>query len=79
MLAEPSPQHCRKVWLKRPCLLERDLDEITSVGKAKGWHQHRIDVTFPTSEEPEGLERHLNRELRKHIAMPGVCVRTSGL
>ena len=61
VLADPSPQHCQRLWLDHPCLLPAEMAALSLLKDLKGWQLRTIDATWPMSEGAAGLERHLQR------------------
>jgi len=61
VLGSPSPQHCQRLWLDKPCLLPAEMAALVHTTDIKGWKIKSCDTTFPVSEGATGMERHLQR------------------
>ena len=61
LLGEPTPDHCRRLWLDHPCLTPRQFSSLSKTTKVKGWRSQTVDSTFPKREGSRGLEMNLSR------------------
>ncbi|CAJ1373522.1 unnamed protein product, partial [Effrenium voratum] len=61
VLGDPSPKHCQRLWLDKPCLLPAEMAALSRTKELKGWQMRAVDATFPSHEGATGLERHLKR------------------
>jgi len=61
LLGEPTPDHCRRLWLDHPCLTPRQLASLSKTTRVKGWRSQTVDSTFPKREGSGGLEMNLSR------------------
>ena len=61
LLGEPTPDHCRRLWLDHPCLNPRQFSSFSKTTKIKGWSSQTVDNTFPKREGSRGLEMNLSR------------------
>ena len=56
ILAEPTADHCKRLWLESPCLLPEDFAALSKTSDLQGWKSTTIDTTFPKAEGTPGLE-----------------------
>eukprot|EP00439_Symbiodinium_sp_Y106_P016576 s7097_g2.t1 len=68
VLGSPSPQHCQRLWLDKPCLLPAEMAALSRTTDLKGWKIKSCDTTFPVTEGATGMEHHLARVCKEATA-----------
>ena len=63
-LLDETPEHARQLVIDNPILLDSELERLRQVDSAI-FRSHTIDVTWPVTEGPAGLERALDRVFRE--------------
>lgn len=59
-LMDFSPELCKMVLLRRPIITNRELDLLCNL-RYKGFNTRKLDMTFPVSDGPAGLEKAVER------------------
>ena len=74
LLAE-SPEHAHQLHLSQPVSRAATLERLRQVDHSVFW-AHTVDITFPTSEGPDGLETALERisQEAEEVVEDGVTV-----
>ncbi|GJQ80095.1 hypothetical protein Trydic_g19378 [Trypoxylus dichotomus] len=56
----PSAKQAHRLWLEHPILSMEDM-EVLKRTKLRNWSTHVIDTTYPVTEGPAGLKKHLDK------------------
>ncbi|HEX6020916.1 MAG TPA: glutamate synthase large subunit, partial [Solirubrobacter sp.] len=63
-LLDESPEHAHQLSMMTPILFDRELAQLRAVDSSV-FKAHTVDITWPVSEGPEGMEKALERVCRE--------------